>query len=368
MKPFVLNQPTDQDPGLLHSPDDDEETNHLLRRRRSSPFVSHHRRALDRIATDSGETRRHRVPHYLKQSSFWESIIGYCQRGYSQERVTVLETLCPASRWLKTYSIKDSLLSDFIAGMTVGVMIVPQSMSYAKLAGLPVQYGLYSSLMPVFAYSIFGSSRQLAVGPVALISLLLGTGLSTIMKNKGFANKDDPEYQQVYAALAIQCSFLVGITYILMGIVRLGFVTIFLSHAVISGFTTGAAVIIGMSQIKYIFGYSIDGKQLHVLIKNLIAGLDQFNYKTFLTGTLSLLMLVLLKHVGKTYKRFSWYVGTFFFILPKSICWRYAINANVCRPSTHIYYLTQRIFCYCQGSCHGTLNRHCHYHHIDSNL
>lgn len=112
----------------------------------------------------------------------------------------------------------------------------------AKLAGLPVQYGLYSALVPVYAYAFFGSSRQLAIGPVALISLLLSTGLSQVLERRGMSI-DDAGYADAYATLAIQTSFLVGVTYILMGLVRLGFVTIFLSHAVISGFTTGAAVV-----------------------------------------------------------------------------------------------------------------------------
>ena len=98
-------------------------------------------------------------------------------------------------------------------------------------------------------YSLFGSSRQLAIGPVALISLLLATGIESILDARN-VTEETPNYEQTYASLAVQISFLVGITNIIMGILRLGFVTIFLSHAVISGFTTGAAVIIGMSQVS----------------------------------------------------------------------------------------------------------------------
>ena len=104
--------------------------------------------------------------------------------------------------------------------ITVGVMIVPQSLSYAKLAGLPVEYGLYSALMPVYAYVLFGSSRQLAVGPVALISLMLSTGLSHALESQGMTPDNTPNYKEIYARLAIQNSFLVGVTYIILGLLR----------------------------------------------------------------------------------------------------------------------------------------------------
>ena len=96
-----------------------------------------------------------------------------------------LETLLPAYRWLRTYEVKKTLANDVIAGLTVGIMVIPQSMSYAKLAGLPVQYGLYSAVVPVFAYALFGSSRQLAVGPVALLSLMLSTEVTKIVLPDG---------------------------------------------------------------------------------------------------------------------------------------------------------------------------------------
>ena len=125
-------------------------------------------------------------------------------------------------------------------------------MSYAKLAGLPVEYGLYSAVMPVFAYALWGSSRQLAVGPVALVSLLLSTSLTSIIDPVNSDGSIDEAKQDQYNRLAIETAFLVGVLYLIMGMLRLGFVTILLSHAVISGFTTGAAIIIGMSQIKYL--------------------------------------------------------------------------------------------------------------------
>jgi len=165
-----------------------------------------------------------------------------------------LSSVFPMLKWLSTYDWRKCLFTDVVAGLTVGIMVVPQSMSYAKLAGLPVQVGLYSSLVPIYAYAVFGSSRQLAVGPVALVSLLLSTGLTMILESEGVTPDNTENYEAIYATMALQISFLVGVCYIVMGLLRLGFVTIFLSHAVVSGFTSAAAIIIGLSQIKYIFG------------------------------------------------------------------------------------------------------------------
>jgi len=225
--------------------------------------------------------------------------------------------LIPMTKWLAAYNFRENLAKDLIAGLTVGIMIVPQSMSYAKLAGLPVEYGLYSALVPVYAYALFGSSRQLAVGPVALMSLLLSTSLTQIVDPTGELSshsdangkngiESNPEIQAQYNRLAVQSAFLVGIFYIAMGLLRMGFVTIFLSHAVVSGFTTGAAVIIGFSQVKYILGYDVKrSKKFHEMLRYIFDDISHFNWRTFLMGTLSVIALVTLKNIGKTYPRFK---------------------------------------------------------------
>lgn len=273
-----------------------------------SRFVSIHRRNLNRIAEDAAQNKRHNVPdRYTKDGFVGQKTMKNYYSSISQRSAQDWAgTLFPMYKWLKVYNWKTTLFMDVLAGFAVGVMVIPQSMSYAKLAGLPVQYGLYSALVPVYIYAMFGSSRQLAVGPVALISLLLNTGLSDMLEKQHFSTSD-PNYDTVYATLAIQTAFLVGVAYIFMGLLRLGFVTIFLSHAVVSGFTTGAAVIIGMSQLKYIFGYSIKRSDvLHELIANTIDGLSKFNYKTFLIGMSSILALVGLKYIGKRFPKFKW--------------------------------------------------------------
>jgi hypothetical protein len=192
---------------------------------------------LEHIKVDLVEARRYPVPHVGGDAETQEKLDGsshgrrntllgasdwYAQSAVIKNRLDKvvtkrcdkfnkmkfadwLETLLPMCKWLRGYDCKTSFVNDLIAGISVGVMIVPQSMSYSKLAGLPVEYGLYSALMPVYAYSMFGSSRQLAVGPVALISLLLATDIDNIMSSLNLT-KDDATYGQVYAQLALSCS------------------------------------------------------------------------------------------------------------------------------------------------------------------
>jgi sulfate transporter 4 len=331
LKATTIEDETPSSSSTNSSVNKNNNNNNVMRQRPTR--VSVHRLTKNRIRQDSMENMRqkHEVPHLVNNNgggsndgdnshaSFLRNAHKHpwvekhisstilhnqlCRRSCRQW----METLLPCTSWLAHYDYKSTLLQDVIAGLTVGVMIIPQSMSYAKLAGLPVEYGLYSALVPVYMYGIFGSSRQLAVGPVALISLLLATGLNLILDSQGITPETHPDsYTTIYTTLAVQTSFLVGLTYLLMGLLRLGFVTIFLSHAVISGFTTGAAVIIGMSQLKYFLGYDVlKSDRLHILIQRIIQDIDQFNYKTFLVGALSTLTLVVLKHVGKTYPRFK---------------------------------------------------------------
>jgi sulfate transporter 4 len=180
-----------------------------------------------------------------------------------------------------------------MAGITVGIMLVPQAMSYARLAGLQPIYGLYSSFVPVFVYAVFGSSRQLAVGPVALVSLLVSNALSGIV---------DPS-EELYTELAILLALMVGIFESIMGFLRLGWLIRFISHSVISGFTTASAVVIGLSQLKYFLGYSVSrSSKIMPVIDSIIAGADQFKWPPFLLGCTILVILLVMKHVGKAKK------------------------------------------------------------------
>ncbi|KVI04970.1 STAS domain-containing protein [Cynara cardunculus var. scolymus] len=152
-----------------------------------------------------------------------------------------------------------------VSGITVGIMLVPQSMSYAKLAGLQPIYGLYTGLVPIFVYAIFGSSRQLAVGPVALVSLLVSNVLADVDSSG-----------ELYTELAILLPLMVGILECTMGLLRLGWLTRFISHSVISGFTTASAIVIALSQAKYFLGYSVvRSSEIIPLVKSIISGADK---------------------------------------------------------------------------------------------
>jgi SulP family sulfate permease len=157
-----------------------------------------------------------------------------------------LSRYLPFLDWLVHYR-RDNLVGDLMAGVIVAIMLVPQGMAYALLAGLPPQVGLYASILPLIIYSLLGTSRTLAVGPVAIVSLLVATGITPL------AEPGSAQYLQYALVLAL----LVGIIQAVMGLIRLGFLVNFLSHPVISGFTSAAALVIGFSQLKHLLGLSI---------------------------------------------------------------------------------------------------------------
>jgi SulP family sulfate permease len=152
----------------------------------------------------------------------------------------------PFLAWIHEIKDKDILKADLVAGLTVALVLVPQSMAYAQLAGLAPQYGLYASFLPVMIAALMGSSRQLGTGPVAVVSLLTAAAIPTIIP---------PGADMVtYAAYASLLAFLVGIFQFALGALKLGFVINFLSHPVVVGFTNAAAIIIGTSQLSKVFG------------------------------------------------------------------------------------------------------------------
>ncbi|XP_022990262.1 sulfate transporter 4.1, chloroplastic-like isoform X1 [Cucurbita maxima] len=204
-----------------------------------------------------------------------------------------MELLLPCSRWIRTYKWREYLQSDLLSGITIGIMLVPQAMSYAKLAGLQPIYGLYSGFLPLFVYAFFGSSRQLAVGPVALVSLLVSNVLGGIVNSS----------EELYTELAILLALMVGVLECVMGLLRLGWLIRFISHSVISGFTTASAIVIGLSQVKYFLGYDVSrSSKIVPLIESIIAGADGFLWAPFIMGSAILAVLQIMKQLGKTRK------------------------------------------------------------------
>ena len=154
--------------------------------------------------------------------------------------------LFPFLYWIKELKNPKVLKADFIAGVTVAMVIVPQSMAYAQLAGLGPQYGLYASFLPVMIAALMGSSRQLSTGPVAVVSLLTAAALGEVVT--------DTSSYVLYASLL---ALIVGLFQFTLGVLRMGFITNFLSHPVISGFTNAAAIIIGASQLSRVLGIRV---------------------------------------------------------------------------------------------------------------
>lgn len=237
----------------------------------------------------------------LLQLMSCENFLGVKElRGLStgEALLRIAEHTFPCIKWLKIYKWSKSQ-ADIIAGMTVGVMLIPQGMAYAMIAGLEPQYGLYAGFIPVYVYAIFGSSRQLAVGPVALVSLLTESNLSSLA--------DSETQKKLYAELAVKLAFLCGLIQFLMGLFRFGFIVNFLGHSVVSGFTSGAAILIGLSQLKHIMGYDIKKSHvLHETMQSTFEGIDGFHGLTFGTGCAWIVMLLTMKHIGKTYPKFKW--------------------------------------------------------------
>jgi SulP family sulfate permease len=222
--------------------------------------------------------------------------------------------------FLNWFPLKGEYLrADLIAGITVALVLIPQSMAYAQLAGLPPYYGLYAAFLPVMIAAMFGSSRQLATGPVAVVSLLTASALIPLVG--GPESMSEAQLIATYAPLAILMAFLVGLFQLFLGLFRLGVVVNFLSHPVIVGFTNAAAMVIGLSQLNQIFGVSKGRSESFV---NDIWGVmvqipDHTHLLTLLFGSAAILILwafkkylpsvpgVLVAVAGTTF--LSWLIG-----------------------------------------------------------
>lgn len=161
-----------------------------------------------------------------------------------------MRKIFPFIEWIRDYK-KENFIPDFIAGLTIAVVLIPQSMSYALIAGIPPVYGLYAAAIPPIIAALWGRSSLLATGPVAMVSLLVFTSLVP------FAKPGTPEF----IAMAIQLALMVGLIQLLMGIFKMGFLMRFVSHPVIIGFTNAAAIIIASTQIQHLLGIKIKGSE-----------------------------------------------------------------------------------------------------------
>lgn len=186
----------------------------------------------------------------------------------------------PIFDWGRSYD-RATFASDLVAAVIVTIMLIPQSLAYALLAGLPPEVGLYASILPLVAYALFGTSRTLAVGPVAVISLMTATAAGSV------AAQGSPDY----VAAALVLALLSGLILILMGLFRLGFLANLLSHPVISGFITASGILIAFSQLKHILGIRASGETLPEMASTLVKAAGTTNPATLAIGAASILFL-----------------------------------------------------------------------------
>ncbi|KAL6661439.1 hypothetical protein ACP70R_000823 [Stipagrostis hirtigluma subsp. patula] len=224
----------------------------------------------------------------------------YKDQSVSRKFKMGLQFLFPVFEWAKTYNLS-KFRGDLIAGLTIASLCIPQDIGYSKLANLDPQYGLYSSFIPPLIYAAMGSSRDIAIGPVAVVSLLLGS----LLQNE----VDHSTSKEEYLRLAFTATFFAGITQATLGFLRLGFLIEFLSHAAIVGFMGGAAITIALQQLKYVLGIKNFTRKTDIVsvMESVWHSVHHgWNWQTVVIGIAFLAFLLLTKYIGKKNKKFFW--------------------------------------------------------------
>ncbi|CAI9116354.1 OLC1v1017476C2 [Oldenlandia corymbosa var. corymbosa] len=218
----------------------------------------------------------------------------------SRKLILGVQAVFPILEWGRHYNLS-KFKGDLIAGLTIASLCIPQDIGYSKLANLAPQYGLYSSFVPPLIYAFMGSSRDIAIGPVAVVSLLLGTLLQSEI---------DPTTNPVeYRRLAFTATFFAGITQVSLGILRLGFLIDFLSHAAVVGFMAGAAITIALQQLKGFLGIKDFTKKTDIIsvMRSVFSSAHHgWNWQTIVIGATFLAFLLVAKYIGKKNKKFFW--------------------------------------------------------------
>ncbi|XP_051135623.1 sulfate transporter 1.3-like [Andrographis paniculata] len=224
--------------------------------------------------------------HFKDQSGWKKFILG-------------IQGVFPILEWGRKYKLS-MFKGDLIAGLTIASLCIPQDIGYASLANLKPQFGLYSSFVPPLIYAAMGSSRDIAIGPVAVVSLLLGSLVQ---------DEIDPKNRHEYERLMFTATFFAGMTEFILGFFRLGFLIDFLSHAAIVGFMAGAAITIGLQQLKGLLGIKKFTKKtdiIHVMRAVWSHVHHGWNIQTVLIGVSFLILLLLAKYIGKRNKKYFW--------------------------------------------------------------
>ncbi len=201
----------------------------------------------------------------------------------------MLSKIFPFILWFEEYDFLKFRI-DFLAGLTVALVLIPQSMAYAQLAGLPAYYGLYASFLPPMIAALFGSSRQLATGPVAVVSLMTAASLEPLATAGS----------EAFIAYAVLLALTVGVFQLLLGVLRLGLIVNFLSHPVVNGFTNAAAIIIASSQLSKMFGVYVDKAPHHyeTIIRVVQAAVAYTHWPTLIMGIFAIIIMYFLKRIN----------------------------------------------------------------------
>lgn len=211
-----------------------------------------------------------------------------------------LQFFFPIFGWGRDYSLS-KFKGDLIAGLTIASLCIPQDIGYSKLANLDPQYGLYSSFIPPLIYAAMGSSRDIAIGPVAVVSLLIGS----LLQNEVDHVKNKEEYMR----LAFTATFFAGVTQAALGFLRLGFLIEFLSHAAIVGFMGGAAITIALQQLKYVLGIANFTRKTDIVsvMESVWSSVHHgWNWQTIVIGISFLAFLLFAKYIGKKNRKLFW--------------------------------------------------------------
>ena len=200
-----------------------------------------------------------------------------------------IKKVIPILEWLPKYNLS-LFKDDFIAGTTVSIILIPQGIAYALIAGLPPIYGLYCALVPQIMYAVFGSSRQVAIGPVAMDSLIVATGVSTL----ALAGSES------YISIAILLALIVGVIQFILGVFSLGFIVNFLSKPVITGFTSAVALTIGLNQFRNLLGIDLlQSDQIQYILIDIWNQIDRLNLQTTIIGFISIIIIITCKNIHK---------------------------------------------------------------------
>ncbi|XP_004459193.1 chloride anion exchanger isoform X1 [Dasypus novemcinctus] len=226
----------------------------------------------------------------------------------SQKAKKIALSLFPIASWLPEYWIKEWLLSDIVSGISTGVVAVLQGLAFALLVNIPPHYGLYAAFFPVIVYFFLGTSKHISVGPFPVLSMMVGAvvvkfvpGDSTNSSNGTSSTLDD---QRVMVAATV--TVLSGIIQLAMGVLRIGFVVIYLSDALISGFTTAAAVFVLVSQLKFIFQLTVpahtDPFSIFKVLESVFTQIEKTNIADLVTSLVILLIVSVVKEINQRYK------------------------------------------------------------------